>query len=300
MAIIDRLIGSSIGWVPKPIVRKIATRYVAGESLDSALVVAKDLNRQGCMVTFDVLGEFIRQSEEADHTAAEYGDVLKAISAHGIDGNISIKLTAFGLLLDEAATYARVRSLVEAARDLGHFVRIDMEGSPCTDRTLAVLRRLREAGLSNVGVVVQAYLKRTMQDLATLADLRSSYRLCKGIYVESPDIAYKDAQEIRNNYLACLERMLDGGSYVGIATHDPWLVEKCAEILKKRGTPPMHYEFQMLLGVAEGLRSEIVRGGHRLRVYVPFGRDWYGYCVRRLKENPKIGRYVLAGMFRRN
>ncbi len=251
------------------------------------------------MVTFDLLGEFIHELAEADRTAAEYGAILDRIRSERIDGNVSVKLTAFGLLLDEASTGDRVRGVVKRAADHGSFVRIDMEDSPCTDRTLALYRRLRQDGFSNCGVVLQAYLRRTLGDVEALRALAPNYRLCKGIYVEPEAIAYKDADEIRRNYLAALDAMFDAGSYVGIATHDERLVVQAEERIRARGLSRERYEFQMLLGVTDALRRRIVASGHRLRVYVPFGRDWYGYCTRRLKENPRIGRYVLLAMLGR-
>lgn len=297
MSILDRMIAATIGWVPRPIVRRIAARYVAGETADDAFAVIRRLNGEGCSATVDVLGEFIHALAEADPTVDAYVDILERIAREGVDANVSIKLSAFGLLIDREAAYLNARRVVARAQELGNFVRIDMEDSACTDATLAIFVRLREEGFSNVGVVLQAYLRRTRADIAALSPLTPSYRLCKGIYVEPPEIAFKDPEEIRASYQEALETMLDAGSPVGIATHDPLLVERALAALARRGTPRSAYEFQMLLGVADGMRRSLVSKGHRLRVYVPFGKDWYGYCVRRLKENPLIGRYVLLGLF---
>jgi len=203
------------------------------------------------------------------------------------------------LLLDEDNAYGRVRQLVTHAATLGNFVRIDMEDSTCTDATLRIYGRLRAEGLDNVGLVLQAYLRRTGADVEAFADLTPSYRLCKGIYVEAEEVAFKDAEEIRSNYRRVLKAMFDGGSYVGIATHDQALVEAGRAVAAERELADDRYEFQMLLGVTEGIRARLVSEGHRLRVYVPYGRDWHAYCVRRLKENPRIGRYVFLGLFRR-
>ena len=299
MALLDRLIAASIGLVPRRIVRKVAWRYVAGESLDDAVETVRALSSKGCCATFDLLGEFITEERQADEAAAEYRAILDRISADGLDANVSIKLTAFGLQLDRERAYERVRDVVSHARDLGNFVRLDMEDSPCTDPTLEIYRRLRSDGFDNVGVVLQAYLRRTLDDVKALDDLSPSYRLCKGIYVEPEEIAFKGFEEIRDNYRKVLAAMLDAGSYVGIATHDESLVEAGREEVASRRLAKDRYEFQMLLGVTEGLRKGLIDDGHRLRVYVPYGRDWYAYSVRRLKENPRIGRYVFLGMFRR-
>jgi proline dehydrogenase len=298
LAFLDRLIAASIGLVPKFMVRRVAWRYVAGETLDDAIDAVNGLVSRGCCATFDLLGEFVEEPAQADAALTEYRAVLDRIHADGLDANISIKLTAFGLLLNEDAAYGRARELVIHAASLGNFVRIDMEDSTCTDATFRIYRRLREDGRDNVGLVLQAYLRRTGADVNALADLEPSYRLCKGIYVEPEEIAFKGVEEIRDNYRRVLDAMFDGGSYVGIATHDPALVEAGCAAVDGRGLARDRYEFQMLLGVTEGIRDRLVAEGHRLRVYVPFGRDWYAYCVRRLKENPRIGRYVFLGLFR--
>ena len=299
MALLDRLIAASIGLIPKFMVRRVAWRYVAGETLDDAVDAVNGLASRGCCATFDLLGEFVEEPAQADAALTEYRAVLDRIHADGLDANISIKLTAFGLLLNEDDAYGRVRNLVTHAASLGNFVRIDMEDSTCTDATFKIYRRLREDGCDNVGLVLQAYLRRTGADVDALTDLAPSYRLCKGIYVEPEEIAFKGVEEIRDNYRRVLDAMFDGGSYVGIATHDPALVDAGRAAVDERGLARDRYEFQMLLGVTEGIRDRLVAEGRRLRVYVPFGRDWYAYCVRRLKENPRIGRYVFLGLFRR-
>lgn len=299
MALLDRLIAATVGIVPKFMVRRVAWRYVAGETLDEAVAVVNQLASQGCCATFDLLGEFVEELSQADDAVSEYRAVLDRISADGLDANISVKLTAFGLLIDEEEAYKRVRELVEHAASLGNFVRIDMEDRHCTDATLRIYRRLRAEGFQNVGAVLQAYLRRTLDDVAELSDLQPSYRLCKGIYVEPEEVAFKGFEEIRDNFKRTLDAMLDGGSYVGIATHDGALVEAGRAAVASRGLDADRYEFQMLLGVTEVMRKRLVEEGHRLRVYVPYGRDWYAYSVRRLKENPRIGRYAFLGLFSR-
>ena len=295
----DRIMVGLLPLVPRAVVWRVASRYVAGKTLSAAMVRCRRIMELGARVTLDVLGEEIEHIDAGEQAVRSYFDVLDAIRKEGIDGNISVKLTAFGLKLDEEVTYTRVRSVVARARKLDNFVRIDMEDSSCTTATLAIYRRLREEGFDNAGVVLQAYMRRSMDDVRALADLKPNYRLCKGIYVEPEDVAIQDPEEINRNYLALLEAMLDGGSYVGIATHDRALVDSAEEVLRERKLPKDAYEFQMLLGVDQTLGLRILESGHALRIYVPFGEQWHAYCVRRLQENPRIGRYVLQGMFRR-
>lgn len=285
--------------VPKPIVRSVSDRYIAGEDLADAITTVKSLNASGYMATLDVLGEFITTTEQAKQNAAEYIDTLRAIAHHRVDANISIKPTSMGLLLDEEFCYETMKSIVSVANDLNIFVRIDMEDVPCTDKEFRLLYRLREE-FKNVGIVVQAYLKRTGDDLKKLIDEKINLRLCKGIYIEEPHHLIANANDdrlaINPHFLEHLERLLENKIYVGIATHDELLVEAAYELIEKTGAKKEDYEFQMLLGVREELRDSIRERGHNLRVYVPFGKDWYGYSVRRLNENPSIAGYVLKAM----
>jgi proline dehydrogenase len=297
MILFDRAVVALLPLVPKSVVRRIADRYIAGETLEDAAKTVRALNQQKCSATIDVLGEFIKDFKQAQETAAAYHAVLDRIREERLDSNISIKLTAFGLSLDADRCYALVRGLVEHARGNGNFVRIDMEDTPVTTKTLDVYRRLRKEGFDNCGVVLQAYLFRTPQDVADLLSLKTSFRLCKGIYKEKPDVAWQGREEVRTQYKALLRQMIEGGATrVGIATHDPPLIEDAREYIKNKQVPREKYEFQMLLGVAEDWRRRLVAEGHSLRVYVPFGRDWYGYSTRRLKENPRIAGYVARGM----
>lgn len=294
----DKLLAASLPIVPRPIVRKVAKRYVAGETLDEAVERLRQIEKVGACATVDVLGEEIEEIEPGQEAVEAYFDVLETIRGQGLDANISVKLTAFGLKIDPEVSYERLRSIVARAAELGNFVRIDMEDSPVTTVTLEHFRRLREEGFDNVGAVIQAYMRRTRDDVASLADLTPSYRLCKGIYVEPEEVAYQGFQEVNDNYLATLRQMLEGGSYVGIATHDHALVDGAEKIIEELDLKRDQYEFQMLLGVDEPLGRRLVERGHRLRIYLPYGKDWYAYCIRRLKENPRIGRYVLLGMFK--
>ncbi|MCG3134293.1 MAG: Proline dehydrogenase [Planctomycetes bacterium] len=275
---------------------RVARRYIAGETLEDALAAIRRLNAAGAEATLDVLGEFIRDFSEAEATARGYEAALDGIHAAGLRSNVSIKPTAFGLLLDEARCAALIRGLAERARRLGSFVRLDMEDSPCTDRTIAMCRAFRAEGLP-VGVVLQAYLRRTERDAAALAAEGVPIRLCKGIYREPAEIAFQDREEIRANYRKVLRILLAGTAKVGIATHDDALVDDARAALAELKVPRERYEFQMLLGVREPLRDGLLRERHPLRVYVPYGAAWYGYSVRRLRENPALAGHVFRAMF---
>ena len=294
MALLDRAIVSALPAVPRPIVRRISQRYIAGERLEDACRVVKELNEAGKMATIDVLGEEISTPEEARHIAYAYDDVFRTVDEQGLDSNVSVKLTGLGLKLGRDVARRNLERTVRGAGARGNFVRIDMEDSSCTDDTLALYRELREEGLDNVGIVLQAYLRRTLDDIASLADLTPNVRLCKGIYVEPLKIAYQDFDQVRANFVRALEALLAGGSYVGIATHDEWLLQEGARLVRKHGRNMQEYEFQMLLGVRERRGDELVADGHRLRIYVPYGEEWYAYSLRRLQENPKIAGYIAA------
>jgi proline dehydrogenase len=299
LALLDRSIVRVLPAVPRPIVRKISDRYIAGTTLEDACRVVEELNAGGKMATIDVLGEEISRSGEAYEIARTYRDVFVAIQERNLDSNVSVKLTALGLKLDYELCRANLETVVRHAAESRNFVRIDMEDSSCTTDTLRLYRELREAGLDNVGVVLQAYLRRTLRDIRELAPLRPNVRLCKGIYVEPPLIAFRGYEEVRQNFLRSLGELLRIGSYVGIATHDRYLIDEGAKLVAEHGLTPEQYEFQMLLGVREPLADRLVREGHRLRVYVPFGKDWYRYSLRRLQENPKIAGYIASDTLNR-
>jgi len=298
MSASNRLLVTTLPLVPKAIVGRVASRYVAGETLDDALRVVRELNAQGAMATVDVLGEEVKEREKASAAVAEYLRVFEAIRAGGLDSNVSIKLTLLGLKIDEGFCRDNVDQIARVARGSGNFVRIDMEDSSCTDATLAIYREL-QARHGNLGVVLQAYMRRTLADIAALPPEGASVRICKGIYVEPREIAWKGYETVRANYVAALEKLLDQGVYAAIATHDEYLVERAVALLDKRRLPRDRYEFQMLLGVDEQLRRILIAAGHRLRVYVPYGRDWYPYSMRRLRENPEVARHVLKAMVAR-
>jgi len=296
---LDRIVATTVRWVPRPLVGRLARRYVAGPTLDDGVQAARRLMREGSLVTFDHLGEFITALPEGEQSATIYKQILERIRKEQLEAGISLKLSSFGLLLDEEAALNNVRAVLLRARELDIFVRLDMEDSPTHDATFRIYRALREEGFSKLGLVLQARMRRALLDLEALHDLTPSYRLCKGIYLEPEEVAYQGFQEIQENYLLLLARILDLGSQVGIATHDPHLVEEGEKIVKERGLGNEAFEFQMLLGVAPRLRARLLEQGYRLRIYVPFGQDWYAYCVRRLQENPAIGGHVLRALFRR-
>jgi len=297
MTLLDRVIARTLPAVPKSIVRRVANRYIAGETTDDALRVVAGLNARGFRATLDILGEHISTMDQAHRATEDYLSVLEEIARRRVDSTISIKLTQLGLKLDRQACLQMATRLVRRAGELNNFVRIDMEDSSCTTDTLATYRQLRR-DFSNVGVVVQAYLRRTIDDVCALEDLQPNYRLCKGVYVEPREISYHDMRVINRNYVALLERLLANGSYVGIATHDELMVWEALRIIRALKLPTTAYEFQMLLGVEEQLRDIIRSAGHNVRVYIPFGRDWYAYSVRRLRENPRLAGYVFKAMFK--
>jgi proline dehydrogenase len=292
--LLDRAIVRMLPAVPRPLVHKLAGRYIAGPTIEDACRVVKTANVQGKLATIDVLGEEITRDDEARAIARAYRDVFETIERQALDSNVSIKLTALGLKLDYDLCRENLESVVQEAARRQNFVRIDMEDSSTTEHTLRLYRDLRESAHLNVGIVLQAYMRRTLNDIAALADLQPSVRICKGIYVEPPQLAYQGYEEVRANYVRALEALLDAGCYVGIATHDAWLVAEGRRIVARRGLDPKEYEFQMLLGVAEQLGDQLVRDGHRLRIYVPFGEHWYAYSLRRLQENPRIAGYIAA------
>ncbi len=295
MNLFDTLVSTSLPLVPTPIIRKVASRYVAGETLEDALGTVEKLNGEGAAATLDVLGEDVARREEAEAFVAEYLRALEAIERRGLDANVSLKLSGRGLRLDPAFAEANVRRVAEEARRRNNFVRIDMEDSTVTQATIDLYRRVR-ADLPNVGIVLQAYLRRTQADVAAAIEEKWSVRLCKGIYIEPPALAFRDPDLIRRSFAYAADRLIEAGLPLGIATHDEAMVLEAFHSLERRRADRGSYEFQMLLGVAPGLRRMILAAGHRMRVYVPFGKAWKAYSLRRLKENPAIVRHVLRGL----
>jgi proline dehydrogenase len=299
VALLDRAIVRVLPAVPRPVVKRLSQRYIAGATLEDAVAVVKQLNAAGKMATIDVLGEEITRREEATALLAEYEDVFETIEREQLDSNVSVKLTGLGLSLDHDFCRENVAELVGEAAARGNFVRIDMEDSSTTGETLQIYRELRSQGLDNVGVVLQAYMKRTLADVAELADLRPNVRVCKGIYVEPSEVAFQEFETVRLNFVETVDALLDLGAYIGVATHDDWVIGEALTLIEERGLLPTQYEFQMLLGVRPELGDELVREGHRLRIYVPYGRQWYEYSLRRLQENPKIAGYIAVDTLKR-
>jgi proline dehydrogenase len=300
----NKMIAEMLPHFPKRLIWSFSKKYIAGAKLEDAIRVSKELNSQNTMITVDVLGEFITNLDQATETRDEYLEVIEEFEKNKIDGNYSVKPTSFGLLLDEDLAYQNIRAVVAKAAEYGNFVRIDMEDSPCTDLEIDLYKKLKAEFPTNVGLVVQAYMRRTLKDVKDLLEIHTdeaptNYRLCKGIYIEPKEIAYKDFDVVNKHFLEDLEFMFQNGIYAGIATHDEFLVEGAFKLIEKYNMPKEGYEFQMLYGVTPKLRQRVIDAGHRMRVYVPFGKDWFGYSTRRLKENPNILSHAMKSMINR-
>lgn len=298
----NKLIANLLPYFPKKFVWLFSKSYIAGETTDDAIKASKLLNEKGMMVTLDVLGEFIKTLDEAKENKKQYLELIETSEKNKIDGNYSVKPTMFGLLIDKKVCYENIREIVKKATGYNNFVRIDMEDSQCVDKEIELFRKLKNEFPYNVGLVFQAYMKRTLDDLKKLMDIHTeksplNYRLCKGIYVEPPEIAYKKYKEINEHFLEDLEFMFKNNVYSGIATHDKPLIEGAYKLIEKYNVPKEKYEFQMLYGVTPALRKSIVDKGHKMRIYVPFGKEWFGYSTRRLKENPKMTNHIIKAIF---
>ena len=296
MSFINSIFVLIVRLMPKSWIWIFSKRYIAGERLENAVELVKSLNSKGIYATIDVLGEAIKNKDEAIEDKNKGLEVLDAVVKNNLKANLSIKPTQMGLGIDEEFAFGQVSELVKKAKEINNFIRIDMEDSPYTDSTFRLYKRLREK-YDNVGVVIQSYLKRSYDDVLLLNRINTNYRLCKGIYIEHAEIAYKDKQEIRNNFMKILEAMLKNSSYIGIATHDEYLINESYKLINKLQVPKNKFEFQMLLGVREDLRDKINSDGFKVRIYVPFGKDWYLYSIRRLKENPQIAGHIIKNVF---
>lgn len=301
---LNKMIAGILPHMPKKLVWLFSKEYIAGETLEQAIANAKKLNAEGILTTIDVLGEFITTLAEAEANKKEYLAVIAAAEKAGVNGNYSLKPTFFGLLLNKNVAYNHIREVVAKAAEYNNFVRIDMEDSPCTDMEIEIYRKLKQEFPANVGLVVQAYLKRTHRDIAGLQDLNTpdhpvNLRVCKGIYVEPESLAYKKYEEVNSHFIDDIEYMFQQKMYPAIATHDAAVVDGAYKLIEKYQVAPQKYEFQMLYGVTPGLRKSILDKGHRMRVYVPFGKQWFGYCTRRLKENPQMAGVILKALFRK-
>ena len=292
MSLFDHLVVSSIPFIPRALVHRVARRYVAGETLDDAIATARSLAAEGAMSTLDVLGESVTRAEQTEAARDEYLRVIDALARSGLPANTSVKPTAVGLSIDPDLARQNLSAICRKAAGSGVFVRLDMEDSPYTEKTLRLALDLK-AEFGNVGVVLQAYLRRSLSDLDRLVAAGMNVRICKGIYRESREIAWKDHDVIVRNFAALVDKHLAAGCYAAIATHDEACVQNALATIDRLKLPPSAYEFQMLLGVDPLLRRILLGSGHRLRVYVPYGRDWYAYSTRRLKENPSISRHIV-------
>ncbi len=307
MAVFGRLIVATMPLAPKFIVKMVASRYVAGSRLEDAISTMRKLSSEGACFTVDVLGEEITSMEEANFFLEEYSMLIDSIVETKIDAHISIKPTAFGLLIDQESAYENILQITRKASENEIFVRLDMEDSRVTDSTIEIMMRIRSSGLSNIGVVLQGRLFRTNSDIEKICNMLGAdadFRICKGIYLEPGDIAYTDYRDIVNATNSAIETMMTRGAYTAVASHDYPVIEKTLELLEKfelssskrketsNGKGP-GYEFQFLLGVRGDLRRKLAGEGHLTRIYVPYGKQWYEYGIRRLNENPEVATHVL-------
>jgi proline dehydrogenase len=293
---INKLLVGVMPLLPKRLIRVFANRYIAGDKLSEALGKVSYLNSKNILATVDVLGESIKDKNEAVQSKDESIEVLEEINKTKVNSNLSIKLTMLGLSIDFNLCLSLVTEILECAKSHNNFVRIDMEDSPVTEATIKIFEEVRKK-FDNVGLVLQAYMRRSEKDILRLTEEKANFRLCKGIYIEPESIAYKGKQEVRDNYLKLLRLMFEKKAYVGIATHDDYLIDGAKKIISEYGLSKDQYEFQMLLGVRENLRDKIVSGGDKMRIYVPFGERWYQYSIRRFKENPNVAGQVLKSIF---
>lgn len=298
----NRLISNILPYMPIRLVWIFSRRYIAGKTMEDGLRVSRELNRSGSEVTVDLLGEFITNLREAEENKFKYFEIVDRFTDEGIQGNFSLKPTMFGLLLDKEVCYRHIREIVKRASERNSFIRIDMEDSQCIDMEIELYRKLKAEFPKSVGLVIQAYMRRSLDDIKSLMDVHTessplNFRLCKGIYIEPVTIAYKGYQEVRDNFLLLLDFMLKNRIYTGIATHDKFLIEESYKLISKYKTGTHQVEFQMLYGVTPDLRNSIIRKGNRMRIYVPFGKDWFGYSTRRLKENPRIASHIIKALF---
>lgn len=295
MRIVDRALSAVLPAVPRAVVARVASAYIAGETLDDALRTLGDLSAAGMRGTLDVLGEASRTPAEVTATVAEYRTALERIAAAGLPSGISVKPTALGLTFDAGLCRESIATLCADAAAHGRFLRIDMEDSATVDATLDIYRALRAAGHANVGIVLQSRLRRTVDDIRALAELKPDVRLCKGIYVEPPEIAYQEPAAVRAAFVRVLEELLAAGSRPALATHDEWLLRESLRLCAGAGLARDAYEVQVLLGVREQRTRQLVAEGHRVRVYTPYGVRWYEYSLRRLQENPAMAAQIAGG-----
>lgn len=301
---ISKYIAKAIALLPQNLVWIFSRRYIAGKTMEQAVEATRKLNALGVEATIDVLGEFINRIEEADQYKQWYLEAIAAASEAGLKTTFSVKPTMFGLLIDVDFCYRTIRDIIRCAKVAGYFVRMDMEDSKCTSIELELFQKLYLEFPANVGIVLQSYLRRTLDDLKGLSSFNKpehpiNIRLCKGIYVEPEEIAFKKKQDVNDNFMACLDYMMENGFYSAIATHDRKLVKASVELIENKKLAKSLYEFQMLYGVRPHMRSRLVRKGHDMRVYVPFGVHWFNYATRRLQENPQMIWHIMKALVTR-
>ncbi|HBL77251.1 MAG: proline dehydrogenase [Bacteroidetes bacterium GWF2_42_66] len=301
---INKAIANVLPYFPKKLIWIFSKRYIAGETIEDGLRVAKELNSEGIEVTIDLLGEFVNNLNQAEEYKNKYISIIERFTSENITGNFSLKPSMFGLLVNKGICLKYIEEIVKKAVEKNSFIRIDMEDSSCVDSEIEIYKYLLHKYPAHVGLVIQAYLRRTISDLVQLKTFQLngtplSFRLCKGIYIEPENIAFKKHDEIQDHYIEDLQYMFDQKIHVGIATHDKQLVERAYKLIEEKQIPSDMYEFQMLYGVTPELRKSIVTNGHKMRVYVPFGKEWFGYSTRRLKENPKIASHIIKALFAR-
>ena len=292
----SRLLVSLLGFLPRSVIKPIAFKYVAGEDSSAALQKTKELNAQQVKATIDILGESVHTADDATAFTEQYIALIQEIAQRRLSSGVSVKPTAVGLCVSHELALANFTRLVEAARPHDVFIRIDMEDSRHTDNTIRLYKELKR-GYDRIGIVYQAYLRRTLEDIRGHEDNNFNVRICKGIYREAPDIAYQSYQAVADNYRSCLELLFAKGAYTAIATHDEALVRAAQAMITDKQVPADKYEFQMLYGVLPDLRDRIRSDGHPMRVYIPYGKDWYPYSIRRMYENPQIAFYVAKAVF---
>ncbi|HVG35358.1 MAG TPA: proline dehydrogenase family protein [Pyrinomonadaceae bacterium] len=279
--------------------KKMTTRFVAGEDIEEAISAIREINSKGCTASFDHLNESVTSAEETEAEVKEYLNILARIDDTGIRSNVSIKLTQFGLEIDPELAYRNAREIVADAARRGNFVRVDMEGSAVTQVTIDIFKRLRaEFGLNDVGIVLQSYLRRTFDDAVDILRIPARIRICKGAYNEPPEVAFPDKKDTDDNYVRVMKLLLQSGVYHGIATHDPNMINETIRFMRAQGIKKDAFEFQMLYGVRRDLQEKLARDGYNVRVYVPYGKHWYPYFMRRLAERPANIWFIMKNLFR--
>lgn len=279
--------------------KRMTARFVAGENIEEAITTIRLINAKGCTASFDHLNESVTSPAETEAEVREYLEILERIDVTGIRSNVSIKLTQFGLEIDPELAYKNARSIVEDAARRANFVRVDMEGSNVTQVTLDIFKRLRsEFGLNDVGIVLQSYLRRTLEDATELLKIPARIRICKGAYDEGPDVAFPDKKDVDENYIRVMQLLLASGTYHGIATHDERMIDATIDFAQREGIGKEAFEFQMLYGVRRDLQEKLAREGYNMRVYVPYGKHWYPYFMRRLAERPANIWFIMKNMFK--